>query len=79
MQARVQLRLREVGRQHAEEYEATNGIGSYTGDKWWEREMNPAQLIEYRREREMIAKRSLEAMVEKERERYRGEAMKTDE
>ncbi len=65
-------RERQWERERAEDYEAKNGIDTWTGDKWWEREMDAIELIEYRSGREVLEKARFEALVEKERERYRG-------
>jgi hypothetical protein len=69
--AEIEKRLRVTRRLPAEEDEATHGLDSYLGEKWWEAEMSPTELMEYRDAREVIEKQRYEALVEKERERYR--------
>lgn len=68
---RKKERERQWERERAEAYEVKNGINTWAGDKWWEREMDAIGLIEYRTGRELIEKARFEALVEKERGRYR--------
>lgn len=75
-EAHAKQRDRDWERNYAEDSEARHGIDTWTGDKWWEREMTPEELIEYRTDRERIEKLRFEALVEKERERYRKQEMR---